>query len=84
MVELRAWCYVYNLVGYVLKYLNELKSTGLLYNDHPFIPADEVHLKFGGDHGGGSFKTSFQVANLNNQNQPSNTVVFSGRTWYCV
>ena len=77
VVELRAWCYIYNLVRYVLKYLNDLKSTGLLYNDHPFIPADEVHLKFGGDHGGGSFKTSFQVANVNNPNQPSNTVVFS-------
>ena len=54
------WCYIYNLVGYVLKYLNDLKST---------IPADEIHLKFGGDYGGGSFKTSFQVANVLHLNQ---------------
>ena len=51
VIELRTWCYLYNLVGYVLKYLNDLKSTNLIH-DHPFIPTDEVHLKIGGDHGG--------------------------------
>ena len=60
VIELRTWCYLYNLVGYVLKYLNDLKSTNLIY-DHPFIPTDEVHLKIGGDHGGASFKAIFQL-----------------------
>ena len=31
VIELRTWCYLYNLVGYVLKYLNDLKSTKPLY-----------------------------------------------------
>ena len=60
VIELRRWCYLYNLVGYVLKYLNDLKSTNLIY-DHPFIPTDEVHLKMGGDHGGASFKAIFKL-----------------------
>ena len=76
VIELRTWCYLYNLVGYVLKYLNDLKSTNLLY-DHPFMPKDEVRLKIGGDHGGSSFKASFQIANVLNPNQPNNTVIFS-------
>ena len=38
VIELRTWCYLYNLVGYVLKYLNDLKSPNLIY-DHPFTPA---------------------------------------------
>ena len=38
---------------------------------------DEVHIKVGGDHGGGSFKMSFQVANVVNPNSKENTVVFS-------
>ena len=76
VIELRRWCYLYNLVGYVLKYLDDLKSTNLIY-DHPFIPTYEVHLKTGGDHGGASFKTTFQIANVLNPNQPNNTVMFS-------
>ena len=76
VIELRTWCYLYNLVGYVLKYLDDLKSTNLIH-DHPFIPRDEVHLKIGGDHGGESFKATFQIANVLNPNQPINTVIFS-------
>ena len=36
---------------------------------------NEIHIKIGGDHGGGSFKISFQVANVENPNQKDNTVV---------
>ena len=36
----------------------------------------EIYLKTGGDHGGGSFKMSFQVANVDNPNHKDNTVVF--------
>ena len=38
---------------------------------------NEVHLKVGGDHGGGSFKMSYQVCNTQHPNSKDNTVVFS-------
>ena len=41
------------------------------------IPKQEVHIKLGGDAGGGSFKMAFQVANLRNPNSKTNTVVFA-------
>ena len=44
--------------------------------NYPFIK-NETHIKIGGDHGGGSFKMSFQVANVENPNRKDNTVVFS-------
>ena len=45
--------------------------------DHAFIPRNEVHLKIGGDHGGGSFKMSYQIGNVNHPNKLVNTVIFS-------
>ena len=41
------------------------------------IPEEEIWLKIGGDKGGGTFKMSFQVANIPNPNSPENTIVFS-------
>lgn len=41
------------------------------------IPKSEIHLKLGGDVGGGSFKMAFQIANLDKPNSKTNTVVFS-------
>ena len=41
------------------------------------IPEQEVHLKLGGDAGGGSFKMAFQIANLMHPNSKTNTVVFA-------
>lgn len=29
---------------------------------------NEIHVKIGGDHGGGSFKLSFQICNTKNPN----------------
>ena len=43
---------------------------------YPFIK-NEINHKIGGDHGGGSFKMSFQVDNVENPNRKDNTVVFS-------
>ena len=40
------------------------------------IPEQEVHLKLGGDAGGGSFKMAFQIANLQHPN--SKTKQYSG------
>ena len=44
--------------------------------NYPFIK-NEIHLEIGGDHGGASFKMSFQVANVVNPNRKDSTVVFS-------
>ena len=38
---------------------------------------NEIHIKIGGDHGGGSFKMNYQVANVLNPNSVDNTIVFS-------
>ena len=43
--------------------------------NYPFIK-NEIYSKIGADHGGGSFKMSFQVANVENPNQKDNIVVF--------
>ena len=75
-IELRPWCYIYNLVAYVLRYLDDLKSNNKLY-DHPFIPQTEIHLKIGGDHGCNSFKMSCQIGNVQKPNKPENTFIFS-------
>ena len=45
--------------------------------NHPFIPKDEIHVKIGGDHGGGSFKMSYQIASVMHPNKLENTVIFS-------
>ena len=44
---------------------------------HKFIQNNEIHVKIGGDHGGGSFKMSYQIANVHNPNSTDNTIVFS-------
>ena len=44
---------------------------------HSFIKDNEIHVKIGGDHGGGSFKLSYQIANVSHPNNTDNTVVFS-------
>ena len=64
------------MVGHVLRHLDTLKSLNKLFQ-HSFIPDDEIHLKVERDHGGGSFKMSFQVGNVLNPNKPENTVIFS-------
>ena len=76
VIQLKPWAYIYNLVGYILKYLDNLKNSNLIHQ-HPFIPNNEVHLKIGDDHGGGSFKMSFQIGNVEHPNKPENTVIFS-------
>ena len=42
-----------------------------------YFLTNEIHLKIGGDHGGGTFKMSFQVGNVEHPNKPSNTIIFS-------
>ena len=40
------------------------------------LPESEIWVKIGGDHGGKSFKLSFQLVNVSNPNSPLNTVPF--------
>ena len=41
------------------------------------IPENEVHIRLGGDAGGGSFKMAFQITNLRHPNPKPNTEVFN-------
>ena len=41
---------------------------------HSFIKDNESAVKIGGDHGGGSFKLSYQIANVSHSNSTDNTV----------
>ena len=38
---------------------------------------NETHIKIGGDHGGGSFKMSYQICSTATPNSKDNTIVFS-------
>ena len=67
----------FNLVGHIVNRLNDLTCFNIFLESHPSIPENEVHIKIGGDHGGGSFKMSYQVANISNPNRVANTVIFS-------
>ena len=43
---------------------------------HEFLN-NEIHVKIGGDHGGGSFKMNLQIVNTANPNSKDNTIIFS-------
>ena len=72
----RPWAYLYNVVGHILKQLQNLSDEGFLV-EYPFIPENEIHVKIGGDHGDTSFKMGYQIANVANPNKKENTVIFS-------
>ena len=42
-----------------------------------FIKDNKIHVKFGGNHGGGNFKLPYQITNVSHPNSTDNTVVFS-------
>ena len=58
-------------------------STWMIYNQKIYcininsFQTMKFILKIGGDHGGNSFKMSFQIGNVEHPNQPQNTVIFS-------
>ena len=58
-------------MGHIIARLNELQKNDLLVT-HVFIPDDEMHIKIGGDYRG-SFKMSYQVANVNHP--PTNSII---------
>eukprot|EP00731_Ephydatia_muelleri_P010229 Em0005g815a len=56
--------------------LVQLRAGRLTWHEG-FIPASEVWIKIGGDKGGGTFKMSFQIVNIDTPNAVHNTCVFS-------
>lgn len=70
------WVYLYNLVGHVLRRLDDLREYDQLIS-YSFIPSNEIQIKIGGDHGQNSFKMGYQVANISHPNRKENTTIFS-------
>ena len=65
-----------DLVGLVEHYLSQHHLAGSLSWHEGVLPNDEVWVKIGGDHGGGSFKFSLQIANTTQPNALHNTIPF--------
>ena len=59
--------------SFVSKLLDEYDRQNRLTWHEGVIPDNEIWVKIGGDHGGGSFKLMLQVANLKNANSKMNT-----------
>ena len=75
-VELHAMVTIPDLVGTVHHYLNQLEATDQLHWHDGAIPKDEVWVKIGGDHGGESFKMSFQIVNVQQCNALRHIIPF--------
>ena len=57
----------------VTQLLDQYDKEGKLTWHNDTIPQDEIWVKVGGDHGGGSFKITLQTANIANPNSKRNT-----------
>ena len=75
-IVLRPMVTIPDVVGTVMHYLDKLDKTSQLVWHNGTIPADEVWTKVGGDHGGNSFKFSFQILNVEKPNSLRNIVPF--------
>ena len=62
-----------DLVSFVCHMLDLHEEAGTLFW-HEGIPRDEVWVKFGGDHGGHSFKFCCQILNVQSPNSTQNTI----------
>ena len=60
----------------VTQLLDQYNKEGKLTWHNDTIPQDEIWVKVGGDHGGGSFKLTLQIANIANPNSKHNTCLF--------
>lgn len=67
---------VRSIVSFVTDILNKYDKLSLLVQKES-IPSDEIWLKVGGDHGGGSFKLCIQILNLQHPNSKHNTFVIA-------
>ena len=57
--------------------MNTLNRNGMLTWHNDAIPSTEIWVKIGGDKGGGSFKSNFQIVNTRAPNSIYSTCVFS-------
>ena len=64
--------YVHDVCEFVHKRLDDLDDAGQLHWRNATIPPDEVWVKIGGDHGGGSFKVKFLREISSKKNQAKN------------
>lgn len=62
-----------NLPHFVSNLLDQYETQGMLTWHDNAIPADEIWVKIGGDHGGGSFKLVVSVVNVENPNSKENS-----------
>ena len=62
-----------DLDSFVCNLLDEYDNKGRLSWHNETIPEGEIWVKVGGDHGGGSFKVSLQIANMECPNSGDNT-----------
>ena len=74
VVTMAAAVFIPNMIEVVSFYLERLSDEGTLTWHDGAIPESEIWLKVGGDHGGGSFKLSFQIVNVPKPNAITNTV----------
>ncbi|XP_066300278.1 uncharacterized protein [Branchiostoma lanceolatum] len=74
-VVLRPCAYLHSMKDALWDFLKRSKEAGTLTWHGDAIPANEVWVKVGGDHGGGSFKFLFEVLNKARPNAIDNSVV---------
>ena len=55
--------------------MDKFEAQNLLTWDNNAIPEDQIWLKVDGDHSGGSFKMSLQIANIKSPNSKHNTFI---------
>ena len=67
------YAYILNFAQHVLLLLDLLDEHGQLIFENP---EDPVLVKIGGDHGGNSFKMTYQIVNVDKPNSKENTMVF--------
>ncbi len=65
-----------DLPGLILHYFSQHQIANTISWHGGALPSDEVWVKIGGDHGGGSFKMSFQIVNAIHPNSIRNTIPF--------
>ena len=65
--------YIENIGQFVSEVLDKYEESNLLDWHGGEIPNNEIWIKIGADHGGGSFKVMLQVANLKHPNSKHNT-----------
>ena len=75
-----------SLPTFVDDILNKYDECGMLAWESKNIPEDEIWIKIGGDHGGGSFKLCLQVLNCDSPNARNKTFVicmFNAKDYHC-